>query len=66
MVTDKKFFLPIVPRGRDRPMICIDATGGRVCINPHFYPTFLIWVKPEADPGSPCRDYNTLRPPLRV
>jgi hypothetical protein len=29
-----------------------------------FYdPTFPIWVEPETDPGSRCRDCNTLRPP---
>ena len=26
-------------------------------------PIFPIWVEPETDPGSQCRDYNTLRPP---
>ena len=25
-------------------------------------PIFPIWVEPETDPGSQCRDYNTLRP----
>ncbi len=24
---------------------------------------FPIWVEPETDPDSQCRDYNTLRPP---
>ena len=26
-------------------------------------PTLPIWVEPETDPGSQCRDYNTLHPP---
>ncbi len=29
-------------------------------------PMFPIWVEPETDPGSQCRDYNALRPPQKA